>query len=498
MNSSEIEGREIEGREIEGSEIESSETQATRTAPTLWGIGGGKGGVGKSLITTSLAISFARRGHRCAVIDLDLGAANVHSLLGVNAPAFTLSDFLDNKMTDLGELFCSTPHPNLKILSGARASLGAANPKHCQKEKLLRHIRALDYDHIFLDLSAGCAFNALDFFLAADHRIAVVIPERTSIENTQHFLKTAFFRSLRKVAQKQPMRGLIMEALAAGHVGSARDLIRGVSNADAEQGALLAGCAADFSPMLIVNQIESASDRNECEEISRSCRHYLAAGASECGALPRDRHVRDALGLQEHVLTCFPEAPFTRAVCSLAADLMDGTSLSPSSTLSEPVEPVEPVEAPVEKSAASDELAPAATATPEPAHFDTPPSSPPLSPPVTPPLAPPSAIPFPFPLPIPSEPVAPLMNTVEPPERAVARAHAEEPGEFLRFCREQQRPRQAGEGRRPWVRSLGELAAASGASGQAHSAMVPPLSARPISTPTGRFISPPLMKRRTS
>ncbi len=41
-----------------------------------------------------------------------------------------------------------------------------ANPKHCQKEKLLRHIRSLDFDHIFLDLSAGCAFNALDFFLA--------------------------------------------------------------------------------------------------------------------------------------------------------------------------------------------------------------------------------------------------------------------------------------------------------------------------------------------
>ena len=310
-------------------QAEGSEAQGARKTPTLWAIGGGKGGVGKSVVSSSLAISFARQGHRCAMIDLDLGAANLHSLLGVVAPAFTLSDFLNKKITDLGEVACSTPYPNLHLLSGARASLGMANPKHCQKEKLLRHIRNLDFDHIFLDLGAGCAFNALDFFLAADHGIAVVVPERTSIENTQHFLKTAFFRSLRKVAQQEPLQGLIKSVLAAGRVASARDLIRGVADADAVQGRVLASAAARFSPMLVVNALETSAERRDCAEISQACRHYLTAGVRECGALPHDDHVRDALAAEEHVLARYPKAPFSVAVSSLAADLMSGKPVSP-------------------------------------------------------------------------------------------------------------------------------------------------------------------------
>ncbi len=302
-------------------ETAGSDTRATRKAPTLWAIGGGKGGVGKSLVTSSIAISFARRGHRCAVIDLDLGAANLHSLLGVEAPRFTLSDFLNKKVTDLSEVLCSTPYANLQLISGARASLGMANPKHCQKEKLLRHIRSLDFDHIFLDLSAGCAFNALDFFLAADHGIAVVTPERTSIENTQHFLKTAFFRSLRKVAQREPLRSAMMSVLSSGRVQSARDLIRGVAEVDAEQGRVLARCAAAFSPMLVFNQLDSRAEQRECAEIVLACRHYLTAGVRECGALPRDQHVRDALRQGQHVLSLFPSAGFSVAVDSLTRSL---------------------------------------------------------------------------------------------------------------------------------------------------------------------------------
>jgi flagellar biosynthesis protein FlhG len=304
-----------------------------KKTPTLWAIGGGKGGVGKTVVTSSLAISFARRGHSCAVIDLDLGAANLHSLLGVAAPNFTLSDFLNNKVETLDEILCPTPYANLHLASGARASLEMANLKFSQKEKLLRHIRGLDYDHVILDISAGCAFNALDFFLAAEHRIAVVIPERTSVENTQNFLKTAFFRSLRQIAQSEPLRGIIMGVLKTGRVRSARDLLRRVAEVDAEQGRLLAASAAAFSPMLVINQLDSNTQRSACTEIALACRHYLSAGVLERGALPRDQRVRDAVAQGQHVLSLFPGAKFSVAVDSLASELIDKTPISPLTTI---------------------------------------------------------------------------------------------------------------------------------------------------------------------
>jgi len=315
----------FETREIAG--------HAARKTPTLWAIASGKGGVGKSVVTSSLAIAFAARGHRCAVIDLDLGAANQHTMLGVAAPRYTLSDFLKRKVGSLSEILCSTPYANLHLVSGARASLDMANPKHSQKEKLLRHIRSLDFDHVFLDLSAGCAYNALDFFLAAEHGVVVAVPEPTSIENTQNFLRTAFFRSLRQVAQRERFRDAITRVLALGQVRSARDLIRGVASIDAEAGRALAGRAAAFAPTLVVNQLESFKEREHCVEIALACRHYLMASVRERGALPRDPRVREAVARGQHVLGLFPGARFSVALKLLAENLMNATPTASLSTL---------------------------------------------------------------------------------------------------------------------------------------------------------------------
>ena len=54
---------------------------AIPSGPRIWAIGGGKGGVGKSVVTTNLAVSIARTGARVAVVDADLGGANLHTMV---------------------------------------------------------------------------------------------------------------------------------------------------------------------------------------------------------------------------------------------------------------------------------------------------------------------------------------------------------------------------------------------------------------------------------
>src|SRR4051812_16741810 len=48
----------------------------------VWAVGGGKGGVGKSLIASSVALSLSRSGSHVVAMDLDLGGANLHTTLG--------------------------------------------------------------------------------------------------------------------------------------------------------------------------------------------------------------------------------------------------------------------------------------------------------------------------------------------------------------------------------------------------------------------------------
>ena len=55
----------------------------------VWAIGGGKGGVGKSLVTANLSICLSLMGYKVIAIDLDLGGANLHTCLGVSIPENT-------------------------------------------------------------------------------------------------------------------------------------------------------------------------------------------------------------------------------------------------------------------------------------------------------------------------------------------------------------------------------------------------------------------------
>ena len=53
----------------------------------IWSIGGGKGGIGKSLLAASLGWQLARLGKRVVLVDADLGGANLHTCLGLPGPS---------------------------------------------------------------------------------------------------------------------------------------------------------------------------------------------------------------------------------------------------------------------------------------------------------------------------------------------------------------------------------------------------------------------------
>ena len=76
-----------------------SEEQNTssKSTPQIWAIGGGKGGAGKSVVSTVMAFWLARIGKRTVLVDVDLGGANLHTLLGIKSPSKTLNDFITRK-----------------------------------------------------------------------------------------------------------------------------------------------------------------------------------------------------------------------------------------------------------------------------------------------------------------------------------------------------------------------------------------------------------------
>ena len=238
------------------------ELQDALSKKEIWAIGGGKGGIGKSLITGNIGITLARLKKRVLLVDADLGGANLHTTLGIGVPEMTLSDFLNRRVETIQEVIIKTSIPNLSLVSGAQDFLDAANPNFAQKARLLRHLETLDADYILLDLGAGTSFNILDFFLFADHGILVVLPEPTAIENAYRFIKSAFYRRFKRVVTSQNIKDLIDAAMNQKNSMGIRtpyDLIERIKQLEPESGAMLEIEMMKFRPKLVVNQVRTAT-----------------------------------------------------------------------------------------------------------------------------------------------------------------------------------------------------------------------------------------------
>ena len=72
-------------------------------------------------------------GKRTIIVDVDLGGANVHTLLGIKSPPRTINDYITKKFPKLEDICIDTGVENLRLLSGASEILSLANLQFAQK-----------------------------------------------------------------------------------------------------------------------------------------------------------------------------------------------------------------------------------------------------------------------------------------------------------------------------------------------------------------------------
>lgn len=231
-------------------------------ATRLIAVGGGKGGIGKSAIATTLAVEMARRGLQTTLVDCDFGGPNLHSLLAMSQPRMSLSDYLARRVGSLAELALTTPVPGLSLIAGPGRAGQESALLHQQRTRLMRALSTLQADVIVLDLGAGAHYNVVDFFLLATHGILVVTPEPTSVENAYRFLKVAFLRRVKSSGLAEDLRDAALGGTDGG-AALARTpaaLVAEITRLAPATGETLRRILASFRPQLVVNQVRSAQD----------------------------------------------------------------------------------------------------------------------------------------------------------------------------------------------------------------------------------------------
>jgi len=265
--------------------------------------------VGKTFVASNVAVALARDGRTVVAVDGDLEGANLHTALGVAAPRVSLADYVAQREEDVSKLIVDTPYPNLGLIAATQAHLGAAQPAHFRRARLIQRLRALPVEFVVVDLGAGMQPATLDYFLAADDGVLVLTPEPTSVENAYGFLRAAFYRRMHLTLTSGLVRKLIAQAMDQRNEQGIRtplDLVREVEARDPREAQRFLEALRHLHPRLVINEVNSAEEIKLGFAVKSVCMKYFGMTADYLGYVNRDVTARRAVVARQPLVVAQP------------------------------------------------------------------------------------------------------------------------------------------------------------------------------------------------
>lgn len=163
--------------------------QAVSAKPTkVIAVTSGKGGVGKTNVSTNLAVSLAQRGRDVMLMDADLSLANVDVLLGLQ-PSYNLGNLVRGEAT-LSDTILTGPS-GVRIVPAASGDRTMADLPQASQAAIISAFSQLDRqpEVLVIDTAAGLAENVARFAQAAQYALVVVCDEPASITDAYALIK---------------------------------------------------------------------------------------------------------------------------------------------------------------------------------------------------------------------------------------------------------------------------------------------------------------------
>lgn len=245
-------------------------------------VSSGKGGVGKTNVAVNLALSLANRGIRVALLDADLGTANVDVVLGLR-PRYHLNHVVTGQKS-LSEIIMQGPY-GLQVIPGASGLPELADLPESQREILLRALMAIDgtVDLLLIDTGAGVGREVVQFILAAGEVLLVTTPEPTAMTDAYALMK------------------------------------------------VLAGYQLPVSIKLVVNNVTNRAEGEAVSaRLSLISKQFLGREIETLGFLPYDKNVTDSVRRQMPVIQAHPHSPVVSAINALGERLWNGGDVTKS------------------------------------------------------------------------------------------------------------------------------------------------------------------------
>jgi flagellar biosynthesis protein FlhG len=258
-----------------------SRTPPGRPCRTI-AVASGKGGVGKTWLSITLAHALARKGKRVLLFDGDIGLANIDIQLGL-APKRDLGSVLAGRVGLREIIVANAGDTGVDAITGpsGSGSLSTLPPLHL--DALLRELGdvATAYDFVVMDLGAGIDNTVRSLAARADTALIVTNAEPTALTDAYAFIK-------------------LMKLRNGG--GDLR---------------------------IVVNTATSDSEgQNTYQTLLKACEGFLGIAPPLAGIVPADRKVTQAIRRQTALLTLDPGCPAAIGINAIAAGLASPLSVA--------------------------------------------------------------------------------------------------------------------------------------------------------------------------
>ena len=246
--------------------------------PRLITIASGKGGVGKTWLSLTLAQALGQRRARVLLLDADLGLANADIQLG-HLAEHDLADVVHGETTFMGAIKPMEPG-GFDLLAGRSGSGALAGLDSLSVDALLAELHeTTGYDVIILDLAAGLDDTVRRLTAFSDIVLVVITEDPASLTDAYAVLKL-----------------LKLDRCQLGAKVDARIIVNQASSAEAGKRAYAA--------------------------LSRAARRFLRLDPPLIGVIGHDEQVSDAIRQQKLLLAHFPDAKAGLEVQAIARRLL--------------------------------------------------------------------------------------------------------------------------------------------------------------------------------
>ncbi|MEM1588897.1 MAG: MinD/ParA family protein [Candidatus Bathyarchaeia archaeon] len=166
-----------------------------------------KGGTGKTLISTNIAVSLAKLGRKVCLMDLDFRAPSLSTLLNISKTDYWLNDYLNgiceidkvlmdlsDKIKNQGTLYVGLANPSIEAIRDMSSKDRKWEMRALGRLLSLRNslLNAKGFDYIIFDTSPGLQYSSINAIVAADFVIVATTLDSSDMEGTKRMLRDLY------------------------------------------------------------------------------------------------------------------------------------------------------------------------------------------------------------------------------------------------------------------------------------------------------------------